>query len=358
MKLFGRKRKSYDRKKNFGSAKRKKKKNIGLKKYKNPSDVKLFYRMPLFLVLGAFSILLGVVIGQSNITAYRREILTHSMAKGEELKIREGNSEGELTLGNTLLSKDGKTLVAEIQYDTSAHQQLSSFGTNYNLYLIDTEKYVMQDVQVSYGMFETDGSGILTLYSEKGFEDRAFMVFILDKGQLVSSSDLMTSTYLTDDEIDRSLAAQLAQLDKVTDEKATKEDNELLPPTYIVRLNAFSAEKALRNWNNDGEMLEDLIVDKNLQKLNTEKEKLADKQEVGKHTLEEMEKRIKENPKDETAKSSITDLNNSLKKIESEISKIENKIAELNRSYISSDSLEPKQTKFEKFTVLDLDRVK
>lgn len=354
MKLLGKRQRRSEPKR----VERRKKKKLGLNKYKNPSDVKLFYRMPLFLILGALFIFLGITIGQSNISAYKREILTHSMAKGEELKIREGNSEGKLTLGNTLLSQDGKTLVAEIQYDSSAHQQLSSFGNNYNLYLIDTEKYLMEDVTVSYGMFETDGSGILTLHSDKGFEDKAFMVFILDKGQLVSSSDLMTSTYLTDGEIDRSLAAQLAQLDKVTEEKTTTNEKETLPPTYIVRLNAFSAERALRNWSDDGEMLEDLIIDKNLQKLNKEKKKLVEKQATGEHTLEEMEKRLKENPKDETAKTSITDLNNSLKKIDSEISKIENKIVELNRSSISSDSLEPKRTQFEKFTVVDLERVK
>ncbi|MEY8307447.1 hypothetical protein AAK913_12595 [Enterococcus faecium] len=359
MKKLGKRRLNLDKKKQLKLAKDKKKtKKKEKRKYRQPADVKLFYRMPLFLVIGIVFILLGVFIGNSNISAYRSNLLANSMKEGEALTVREGNSEGTLTLGNTLLSKDGKTLAVEIQYDDNAHEQLSSFGTNYKLYLIDTKENIMTDVKMSYGLFGTDGSGILTVHSEKGFNDKAFMIFILDRGQLVLSQELMTSTYLTDDEIDRSLAAQLAKLDKETEETQSTDEDEKLPPTYIVRLNAYSAKKALRTWNDDSEMIEDLILEKNLKKLESQKEKMLARKDRGEHTLKEMEKRLQENPKDETAKNSVSNLNSSIQKIDEELTKIETKIMDLNTSTIDPDILDPQQTKFEKFTVINLDRVK
>src|SRR5699024_11283687 len=102
-------------------------------------------------------------MNQHNSSEHKKKILASSMAKSEELFLRNGESEGTLTLGNTLLSDDGKTLAAEVRYDEEAHKKLSSFGQNYNLFLIDTEDNVMDDAEVTYGMFDTDGSGVLTI---------------------------------------------------------------------------------------------------------------------------------------------------------------------------------------------------
>lgn len=353
MKLFGKKQA------NGGKEDVKKKPQKIKRKYKKPSDVKWFYFMPVLLVIGLVFVVSGGFIVHHNSAEYTKKILASSMAKGEELFLRNGKSDGTLTLGNTLLSADGKTLAVEVRYDEEAHKQLSSFGENYNLFLVDTEKNVMDDAELSYGMFGTDGSGVLTIHREKGFENKAFMVFILDKGVLVTTEDLQTDRTMSDSEINKSLSAQLAEIDeKNNDNDENTMDDEKLPPTYIIRLNAQSAEKSYRNWKNDKQLVEDLFVDGNLKKIESKKEDIEKQIKAGEQTLGEMDKRLEENPDDEIALSAKQDIENSIDKLEDELERAEDNFNKITETKIDNDVLSPKQKEFERFTVIDINRVK
>lgn len=327
------------------------------RKYKKPSDVKLFYIMPGLLIIGLAFIATGSFIVHKNSVAYNEKVLASSMAKGEDLFLRSGNAEGKLTLGNTLLSADGKTLAVEIRYDDASRRQLSAFGDNYNLYLIDTEENKMADAELSYGMFGTDGSAVLTVHRKEGFQNKAFMVFILDKGVLVTSEDLQTGRTMSDAEISQSLARQLAQIEE-SNSATSETKNERLPPTYAVRLNAFSSEKSYRNWGSDKELVEDLFVDGNLQRIAANKEDLEAKIEAGEQTLKEMELRLEKNPDDNTAISSKQEIGNQLKVLNDELERAEANYNKITETTIENDVLAPKQTIFEKYTVIDLNRVR
>lgn len=330
------------------------------RKYKKPSDVKWFYFMPALLVVGLVFIIAGGFMVQHNSAEYTKKILASSMAKGEKLYLRNGESEGTLTLGNTLLSADEKTLAVEIRYDEAAHKRLSSFGENYNLYLVDTRDNVMEDAELSYGMFGTDGSGVLTVHREEGFKNKAFMVFILDKGVLVTTEDLQTDRTMSDTEISKSLSSQLAEIDEKNNDNSDeiKMDDERLPPTYVVRLNAQSAEKSYRNWSNDRHLVEDLFVDGNLKKIEKKKENIVNQIDAGEQTLEEMEKRLEKNPGDEIALSSKQDIENSIDSLKDELKKSEDNFANISETKIENNILEPKQVEFEEYTVIDINRVK
>lgn len=367
MKIFGKKPKDGENNQPNKSKKLKKKTSVKKKKkptknrraYKRPQDVRLFYIMPVFLVLGISCIVGGVFIVANNTSEYERQILASSMQKGQQLPLRNGTSDGKLTIGNKLLSKDGKTLAVEIKYDEPAHRQLSSFGENYNLYLIDTRGYPMKNAQVSYGMFGTDGSGVLTVHNEDGFENKAFMVFLLDKGILVDSSDLGTPRMYTDTEISKSLARQLAEIDSGSDRQNDYMPNEeRMPPTYIIRLNGTDAQQGYRNWTDDRELVEDLFVDGNLEKIRKQIDESNEKIEQAKVTLDEMDKRLEKNPDDNTALQSKNTIERTIEQLEEEVASAEKNFDNISNSTIDRNILSPKQEEFERYTVIDLNRVK
>ena len=123
MKLFGKRRKNGE-KKPKDKIKKKKRKKL----YKTPSDVKLFYQMPVILVVSVILLLTGFIWIEHNHRVYTQQVMASSMKYNEGLPLWGGKSKGALTLGHTRLSKDGKSLAVEIKYDDTAHQQLSSFG--------------------------------------------------------------------------------------------------------------------------------------------------------------------------------------------------------------------------------------
>lgn len=318
--------------------------------------------MPGLLVIGAVCIAIGSIIVHNNSVEYEEQILASSMAKGEELFVRNGKTDGTLTLGNTLLSENKKTMAVEVKYDEEAHKELSSFGQNYNLYLVDTEDNVMSDAELSYGMFGTDGSGVLTIHRDEGFQNKAFMVFILDKGVITTRDDLDAGNTMTDTEIDKSLSSQLAQMDDDNDREREKDDSymddEHLPPTFVMRLNAHSSKVSNRNWQNDREIVEDLFVDKNLKKIEQEKKNIEEQIESGEQTLEEMDQRLEENPEDEIAADNKSDIENSIDSLKDERDKAEKNFEEISSSNIADDVLDPAQTDYENYTVIDLERVR
>lgn len=360
MNFFGRKQKTGAL--NMTSARKKKTKPTKNKRvYKKPPDVKLFYRMPMILTIGILCILVGSFIAFKNNSEYRQKILASSMPKGTTLPIRAGTSgNGKLTLGNSKLSADGKTLAVEIQYNEEAHSYLSSFGENYKLVLIDTEKHPMKEAKLSYGMFSTDGSGVLTIKKEDGFENAAFMVFLIDKGIIMSNDELGTPRTMTNNEIEKSLAKQLEEMENADLQKnaRTTDKKDTLPPTYMIRLNAFNAQKTYRNWQNDSELVEDLFVDDTLKKIRKNQEELKQKVKTGQQTLDEMNKRLEKNENDTTAQKNKEMLENTIKTLEGEQKEAESNYKKISQSNIKNDILEPKQESMKRFTVTDLNIVK
>jgi len=257
--LFGKKQKN-------GENKKKRQNKL---KFKRPKDVKLYYIMPRLFSL---AIVLLVIAGISTFKihhTYQKEVMASSMTYNQILPLWGGDSKGQLRLGHTVLSADGKTLAVEIKYDPDAHKELSSFGNRYRLRLIKT-RGVSTDYQIEYGIFSTDGSGVLTVHSPSGFKDQAFLVMIVDNGHLVTSSDLQSQSQMSDSDLNKSITAQLSSgntsgQDDSTDYQDTQRAK--LPPTYIVRLNARNASKAKRNWEDDREVTYDLFINKNLGKI-------------------------------------------------------------------------------------------
>lgn len=360
------------KKKNTTRKKKKRKPQAIRYKYKVPSDVRWFYVLPSLFIVGVFLILGSVWMFYQNRIGYQNEVLASSMQKGEALPIRENtgdDSSGTLTLGNTILSKNGKDLAVEIRYDEEAHSQLSSFGDNYKLFLIDTDENPMdttktgemgkgKETKITYGKFDTDGSGVLQIHREKGFEDKAFVVFLLDKGVLVTSEELQTDAAMSDRELDRSVAAQLAAAeDQEEDEEAEDDEENTLPPTYILRINAQNSKHSYRNWTNDREVIEDLFIDENVEKIEKEKKEINAKKKKGQRTLDEMDQRLEQNPQDQAAESSKRNMESTISRLDAQLETADQRLESIESENIEKDVLSPKVDTVTRFRQNDLSRI-
>lgn len=362
MRLFGKKQKDgvkqedQKKKKPISIEKRRALERKKLLKFKRPKDVKLFYQMPIYFIVGIFLILTGYIWIQKNGADYKASVLAQSMKFNEQLPLWGGTAKGNLTLGHTKLSKDGKTLAVEIKYDTAAHQGLSSYGSRYKLRLVDTKDNQMKDAKMSYGIFGTDGSGVLQIKSPSGFKNHSFIVMLIDNGQLVTTEDLSSETQMTDTDLDKSITAELS--DANNDPNSTNNDSsndsskkKNLPPLYYVRLNAHNAAKNYRNWNNDSEMVEDLFVKDNLVKLKESMMQSKLKLKRANKTLKEMNNRLAENKNDATALQNKTDLESSITALSNDYKATQKRYTKLKNATIEDDILKPKQTKYHTYTI-------
>ncbi|KSU05810.1 hypothetical protein LMG8520_2396 [Lactococcus lactis subsp. lactis] len=205
-------------------------------------------------------------------------------------------------------------------------------------------------------MFGTDGSGVLQIHSESGFKDKAFMIFLIDKGVIVTNDKLQLSHTMTDSEIDQSLSKQL---EAVENSDGTQESSSeiTLPPTYMIRLNAHNTQKALRNWSNDSELVSDLFVKKNLTKIDKNVQDIKAKIKSANKSLSEMTKRLEKNDKDSTAQSNKQTLESTLNQLEESLDSAQKNYDKLSKTTIGDNILNPKQTDFKKFTVTDINNV-
>lgn len=353
MHLFGKKQKNGGK-----SQPKRKKKKKKITRFKRPSDVKLFYQMPVYLVIAITFLVVGLSWIHRNNAAYKASVLASSMGYKEQLPLWGGTSKGNLTLGHTRLSKDGKTLAVEIQYDDTAHQSLSSFGNRYKLRLVDTYDNKMKDAKIHYGIFGTDGSGVLTIYNPHGFKNKSFIVMLIDNGQLVTSDDLTDSTQMSDGDLDKSITAELSNPDGNDDSSSNVNSKRAkLPPLYYVRLNAKNAKRNYRNWDNDSQIIDDLFVKTNLKDIKSKMQQVKVKIKKAKTTLNEMNKRLEENPNDEVAQQNKSDIEGSLQSLETNYNSLEKRYDKLSNSTISDDVLDPEQTKFKEFTVDDINNI-
>lgn len=361
MKLFGRRQKGGEvknsklKQKKLNKAKGKTKR--GGVKFKKPSDVKMFYIMPIILIIGLICIGASQAMVMHNSQVYKQKVMESSMTYGTELPLWGGTSNGVLKLGHTKLSHNGKDLAVEIQYNSDAHDALSSFGNRYKLRLVDTTNNKMH-VKMRYGLFGTDGSGVLVVHSDKGFKNQAFVVMIIDNGHLITSDELNndSGSTMTDDDLDKSITAQLSNTDDTNSASSSNSASKNLPPLYYARLNAHSTSRSSHNWNNDRDIVEDLFVRSNLRSIEANEKSLEGKIDKGNETLKEMQDRLKENPNDTIAQENVQNLQSSLASLQQSLQSAKANKRKVQNSTIQTNVLDPVQTKYETFTVDNLNQ--
>ena len=104
-------------------------------------------------------------------------------------------------------------------------------------------------------------------------------------------------------------------------------------------------------------MVRDLFVNDNLKKYKKVQKKNEKKLHNGYRTLQEMDTRLQENPKDETAQQNREDLKGNITSLKQEIKKDRNNYKLLKNSSFSDKILDPKQTKYHLFKVHDLRQI-
>lgn len=352
MKLFGRKQKNGELNK---SQKKKKRK----KKIKVPADVKAFYYLPISVLIATILIVSGIGMALHNNHEYKQRVMASSMKYGTELPLWGGESNGILTLGHTKLSADGKTLAAEIKYDEDAHSSLSSFGNRYGLRLVDTDDNRMH-VSMKYGLFGSDGSGVLTIHSKTGFKDKAFVVMIIDKGGLITDEELSNTdgSSMSDEDIDKSITSQLSNAQESSSSEAEDNTKVHLPPLYYVRLNAKTTKKSKHNWKNDRDIVDDLFVNDNLKALSKQEHDIQSRYVRGQKTLIEMQRRLKENPDDKVSQDNEESIRSSLADLKAQLSEVKRNQQKIKNSTIKVNVLDPEQHKYETFTRTNLNELK
>lgn len=326
---------------------------------KTPIQAKQAYIMPTLLVAGVLMIGSGLTISTHNTHAYNQQVMASSMTTNTPLISWGRETQAKLTVGSIKLSKDGKTLAVEIKYDDTAHTVLSSFGKNYALRLVTPKDNLMTGTKMSYGLFGTDGSGVLTVHNPHGFVNKAFVVMLVDKGRLVTSDDLTTNATYSESDIDDSITAQLSgsasdSSDVAGATSTSNTTNVNKPAIYYVRLNGATVKRTDADWHNDRDIVNDLFVDATLKKRQQDMSQLQKKMNQANKTLDEMNERLKKNPDDTIAQNNQTSLNSTIESFKTQYDSAKKAYDKVKNGKITSDILEPKVNTYERF-VANLD---
>lgn len=343
-------------KKDKGKVKKPKKQTVKDLKFKTPLDVKFYYVLPIMLVIGVCCYVFAGSMFFSNVAEYNQKVLRSSMSYGTKLPLWGGQTSASLELGHTILSKDGKDLAVEVKYDDIAHSTLSSFGNNYILRLVVTKENQMKGVTMKYGMFSTDGSGVLMVHSDTGFKNKAFIVMLVDRGYLVNSNQLTSdlgNTNSDESDLDKSITAQLTE-DATNPNSQNKLDDESTPPIFYMRLNAHNAKRVDVNLKDSRNVVNELFVSKSVNAKKAQLKTLKKRQESGQRTLDEMKKRLEENPNDSLAQQKEQSIQTSLDTINAKVASLDKTIQDLENSKFKKDIFKPMQTKYERFMVSSL----
>lgn len=283
-----------------------------------------------------------------------------SMPINTELPVFKGDQKGVLKVDNTIVSKDRKHMAVSINYDKTAHQQLSSFGKEYKIWLIGANGYPIKDLSVKYGFFGTDGNAVLQINSDKPMKNEAFVVMIIDAGNLATLSDVSQDTSVTDDSsIDQTITSQLSSGTTNSDSSSTdtNDNDKQTPPMYYIRLNPYSAHKTVPYWGDDEKELVDILfVHKNLTKIHKEMDETKAKIKQAKHTKSEYEDRLKENPQDQTATEGKQDMDSSLQSLEQTLHSEQENYTKLENAKFKNNVLGKQQTKSHPFYTSKMQR--
>ena len=315
------------------------------------ADVKMYRIMPLIALVGfiimAFSF--GTIIKNNH--DYKVMLSRITMKKGTNLPLFQGGSKGNLTVGNVIVSKDKKHLAAEIKYDDTAHQQLSAFGKKYKLYIVTSKGYRIENLSAKYGFFGTDGNGVLTVASKVPFPDEAFVVMLYDKGQLISTQDIQAQA-VQDDTLDKSIAKQLAGASSSsTIDPSSNSNSDTRPPVYYVRLNPVSSKHVDYNWgDNERKLVDNLFIKQNIAKYKKQVKDANKKIKLAQNTLHEYNKRLKENPEDDTAQSGKEQIEQSIDSLKNQAQVATKNYKRMESYRIKKDALGEEQTNFKRLT--------
>ena len=324
------------------------------------ADVRLFRYMPIIFMLAI--LLIGGGYGYLGIQNHEYKVAQGKLAmpNNTQLPLFKGTSKGNLTLKSAILSANHKQMAVSIGYDQDAHSQLSSFGNRYKLWLIAPNGYPVQGIHLKYGFFGTDGNGVLQVNSDKPLPNEAFVVIIVDEGHLVTSEQINDGQSSYDDsDVNQSITAQLAtgsaqdESDAASDSSSSSDKT--MPPMYYVRLNPYSIKHTKINWgNNERELVENLIVRRNLRKLrnNIKKDKIELKQL--KRTRQEYADRLKINPQDETATEGKNDLDNSIESLNQDIESQQANYDRVSKARFGKNILGKQQTKHHTLTTRNI----
>lgn len=314
------------------------------------ADVRLYRIMPIVFLVGVLLLVTGIGLFWKTGHDYKIAQGKKSMPYGTQLPILSGSSDrGTLTLGNSILSKDKKHLAVEIKYDDTAHQYLSAFAKNYRLWLATDQDYDTSGIKMRYGFFGTDGVGVLQLTSNHPFENKAIVALLADHSKLATSQDL-NGVSATDDTLDKSITAQLADAtsssSSMADDSSSQKDEGA--PIFYARLNPYSAKKVNFNWdeNNEVKLVNELFINGNLARYQKEIKQSKEKLASAKKTLREYQKRLKINPNDQVANDGLTSIQNTIDSLNKDVSTNEKNYRTLKSHQLDEDILGKQQTKF------------
>lgn len=314
-------------------------------------DVRMYHIMPNLLAIAIFLFFIGFGWIFWNSHEYKVAQSRLSMVKGTQLPLFSGSAKGQLTVGDSILSRDKKHLAVSIRYDATAHSELSAFGKKYGLWVVTPKNYPIKELHVKYGFFGTDGNGVLQISSDRPFKNEAFAVLLVDKGHLLTSEQLNAGVQpLSDNQINNSITAKLAngelnqQNGNQTDDGGSQKGT---PPIYSVRLNPYSAVHSKIDWgNNEVKLVDHLFVEKNLRKIKSQISKINTRLNEARETQSEYKDRLKENPNDQTALSNEQEVQSTITSLTTQLRKDRRQLRTLENYKISKHILGSEQTKF------------
>lgn len=318
--------------------------------------------MPIVFIVGVLCLFLGFGgIGWQN-HEYKVRQARQSMPLNTTLPtfMNGATDRGKLTLKNIIVSPDRKHMAVSIAYDDDAHKQLSAFGNKYRLWLVTPQGYPIKGMSVKYGFFGTDGNGVLRIDSTVPMKNQAFAIILIDKGRLITSDDLNSTSTVTDTDINQSITAQLATGSTsdgaavtTTDQSSSKSGASSLP-MYYVRLNPYSAKVVHTDWTSERALVETLFVKKNLRTIKKQMQENKTKKKLAKRTLAEYNARLKVNPQDKTALDGKEDIENAIKSLDQTIASQQKNYDTLSKARFGNNILGKEQTKSHKMTTKDM----
>lgn len=315
------------------------------------NDVKMYRIMPVLLLFSVIFLIVGGSMGIYHNKQYDIAQGKVSMKKGEKLPLlyntQENQDKGTLKLGQTILSKDHKEMAVAISYDDSAHRNLSAFGNEYKMYVVCKDDYPAQKLHLKYGFFGTDGNGVLQITSDEPFKNEAFVVLLVDKKDLATSSELTTSGNTVDDsDLTKSITAQLSEgslnASSTQDANATTNGKKEVqgPATYCIRLNPYSSKKTNIDWGNDEIKLTDaLFVKENLHKIQKQLDDEEKKIKDGKATLAEYDQRLAQNPNDQYAQQGKQEIQGQLNSLQEDYEQNKKQYDEISKAKLKKNIL-------------------
>ncbi|MCC4370511.1 hypothetical protein LMB49_03750 [Limosilactobacillus reuteri] len=315
-------------------------------------DIKMYRAMPVVFFISVLLIVGGYGLLIKNNHDYKVAQSRISFKKGTNLPLLQGSSEANLTMGNSIVSKDGKDMAVEINYDDTARKTMSTFGYKYKLYLLAAPNYPVDDIELRYGYFSTDGNGVLQIHSKKGpLKNQAFILGLWDRSGMVDSDDLGVNQ-VTEDDVDNSITNQIATGDASSNSDATvssssdsiKKSSE--PPVFYLRVNPASAKRVNVNWNgNEQVLIDQLFVNQNMKKLRKQLNQLKDQKKALKANIDEMQARLKKNPDDQTAEQELSTLQSKQDTINQNVARAQKNYDRVKKARFGNNILGKEQTK-------------